>query len=141
VSAEPEALETLRVEAGLPEFGKDIDENRQVMEVGRTEQAISYTKGCFLGQEPIVMARDRGQVNRMLMGVKAAGEPLTPGAKLYQGETEVGLVASSVYSPRLDAAIALAYLRRNSQTPGLELRAFPPSDGRAVTVATLPFVD
>src|SRR5207253_1526486 len=58
--ANPQVHEMLRIEAGLPEFGKDIDENRLVMEVNRTAQAISYTKGCFLGQEPIVMARDRG---------------------------------------------------------------------------------
>src|SRR5262249_53500443 len=57
-----EAFRILRVEAGTPEFGPDIDENVFAFDVGRIPQTISYTKGCFLGQEPIVMARDRGQV-------------------------------------------------------------------------------
>lgn len=135
-----QALEILRVEAGFPEYGKDIDENRLVMEVGRTAQAISYTKGCFLGQEPIVMARDRGQVNRTFLGVTTDGEPLTPGARLMQGETEVGQATSSVVSVRLGKPIALAYLRRGFQTPGTQLVAYPPGTGQPVLVCTLPFV-
>src|SRR5262249_40230491 len=67
----PETFETLRIEAGTPLFGPDIDSNRFVMEVGRAARAVSYTKGCFLGQEPIVMARDRaGHVNRAFLGLK-----------------------------------------------------------------------
>src|SRR5262249_2544584 len=65
-----DAYEVLRVEGGTPVYGKDIDENRFVAEVNRTAQAICYTKGCYLGQEPIVMARDRGHVNRFLLGLK-----------------------------------------------------------------------
>src|SRR5207247_198796 len=72
VVAGPETYDILRVEAGWPLYGVDIDENRFVVELGRTKQAISYTKGCYLGQEPIVMARDRGHVNRTLLGVKVA---------------------------------------------------------------------
>ncbi len=141
VPAGEQTHEVLRVEAGLPEFGKDIDENRLVMEVGRTAQAISYTKGCFLGQEPIVMARDRGQVNRTLLGVKTtAGQPLPSGARLFQGETEAGQVTSSVRSPRLDQVIALAYLKRGFQESGLELTVEPATDGRKALVATLPFI-
>ena len=64
-----EVHEILRIEAGLPEYGKEMDDERFIVEVGRTSQAICYTKGCFPGQEPIVMARDRGQVNRMLLGL------------------------------------------------------------------------
>jgi len=86
------------------------------MEVNRP-QAISYTKGCYLGQETIVMARDRGQVNRLFMGIKSAsGETLNAGTKLYRNNEEVGHVTSSVYSPRLQQVVALAYLRRGSWT-------------------------
>jgi folate-binding protein YgfZ len=134
------AYETLRVEAGLPKYGPDIDENRFVVEVGRA-QAISYTKGCYLGQEPIVMARDRGQVNRMLVGVVADGNvPLPHDARLVRDGNEVGQVKSSVWSPRLGKAIALAYVRRGHQEPGTELSldASPPE--RRVIVAALPFV-
>jgi folate-binding protein YgfZ len=132
--------ETLRVEAGLPEFGKDIDENRLVMEVNRTAQAISYTKGCFLGQEPIVMARDRGHVNRFLSGLVVDGErPVPPLARVFRDAEEVGQTYSSVVSPRLGKVIALAYLRRGSHEPGTDL-AVEAAGGRAgARVAALPF--
>jgi folate-binding protein YgfZ len=128
--------EILRVEAGLPAFGVDIDENRLVMEIDRVAQAICYTKGCFLGQEPIVMARDRGQVNRMLMGVVVnAGEPLAPGCRLFKDDKEVGQVTSSVRSPRLEKVIALAYLKRGFQEPGMEFVVEPAGDGRTALLA------
>jgi folate-binding protein YgfZ len=127
----------LRVEAGTPLFGEDIDEERFVVEVGRIEQAICYTKGCYLGQEPIVMARDRGHVNRTLLGVKLSGEgPLAPGSKLLRDGTEVGQVTSSVVSPRL-GPIGLAYLRRGSWDPGTELQV--EGQERVARVTALPF--
>jgi folate-binding protein YgfZ len=131
----------LSMEAGLPEFGIDIDEDRLAMEVNRTAQAICYTKGCYLGQETIVMARDRGQVNRLLMGVNiASGEPLAAGTKLFRAGEEVGHVTSSVFSPRLGQVIALAYLRRGSWEPGTELVVEPTTDGRLAVVSALPFL-
>ena len=140
VPAGSATYQILRIEAGLPEYGIDIDENRLAMEVGRTAEAICYTKGCFLGQETIVMARDRGQVNRSLMGVKVrAGEPLAPGTKLYRADDEVGQVTSSVLSPRLAQVIALAYLRRGSWDSGTELAVDPTTDGRMAVVCALPF--
>jgi tRNA-modifying protein YgfZ len=138
--AGPETYDILRVEAGTPAFGPDIDENRLVMEVGRTAQAICYTKGCFLGQEPIVMARDRGHVNRTLLGLKLDGsDPAPHGAKLLRDGNEVGQVASSVVSPRL-GPIALAYLRRGSQEPGTKLEVQGEGVMRAAEVTSLPFV-
>jgi folate-binding protein YgfZ len=136
-----DAYGILRVEAGTPVFGRDIDDNRLVMEVGRTAQAICYTKGCYLGQEPIVMARDRGHVNRTLLGLKIQGaEPAIPGARVFQSSTEVGQVTSSVVSPLL-GPIALAYLRRGSQEPGttVEVEASAGSTRLTALVASLPF--
>jgi len=145
VVGSPELHEILRIEAGTPEYFKDMDDERFVMEVGRTAQAICFTKGCYLGQEPIVMARDRGHVNRTLMGIKVASEgsepaDICPGSKLFQGETEVGVATSSAWSPGLHQAIALAYLRRGSQESGMELTIEPGRDGRKALVAALPFV-
>jgi folate-binding protein YgfZ len=140
VPAGPAVHETLRVEAGTPLYGPDIDDNRLVMEVGRTKQAISYAKGCFLGQEPIVMARDRGHVNRTLLGVTTTGALLAPGARLFKEDAEAGQVTSSVWSPRLGRVIGLAYLKRGCQDPGTALVVEPASDGRTVHVASLPFV-
>jgi folate-binding protein YgfZ len=132
--------EILRIEAGLPVFGQDIDENRFVVEVGRIPQAISYTKGCYLGQEPIVMARDRGHVNRTLMGLAVAVvDPVAPGAKVLEGDQEVGQVTSSAHSPRF-GVIALAYLRRGSQQPGTALEVETASGRAPAIVRALPFV-
>jgi len=138
-SVSKDTYNLLRIEAGLPEFGIDIDENRLAMEVNRP-QATSYKKGCYLGQETIVMARDRGQVNRLFMGIKvASGEALNAGAKLYRNNDEVGQVTSSVFSPRLKCVIALAYLRRGSWDAGTEVVIDAATDGRTGVVCALPF--
>lgn len=134
------AYETLRVEAGSPVYGVDIGENRFVMEVARAIRAVSYTKGCYLGQEPIVMARDRaGFVNRAFLGVKILeGGPLPAGTKLFRDGAEVGLTTSSLLSPRLNAPLALAYIRRGNQDPGTRLDAETTEGRRSVEVLPFP---
>lgn len=136
-----ETFETLRIEAGTPFFGPDIDENRFVMEVGWATRAVSYSKGCFLGQEPIVMARDRsGHVNRAFLGVKVleGSEPLKPGSRIFHEGQEVGVSTSSCWSPRLGAPVALAYLRWKHQQPGLLMEAEAGTGKAPVEVLGLP---
>jgi folate-binding protein YgfZ len=129
--------DVLRVEAGIPAFGRDIDEERMVVEVGRGTRAISYTKGCYLGQETIVMARDRGHVNRLLIGLRCEGkEPVLPGTPVFAAGTNVGQVTSGTVSPRL-GAIALAYARRGNQDAGTELSLT--EGGRKAWATSLPF--
>jgi tRNA-modifying protein YgfZ len=107
------------------------------MEVNRPE-AICYTKGCYLGQETIVMARDRGQANRKMMGLMLAGaEPAASGTRVYRDAEEAGQITSSVFSPRLNKAIAMAYLRRGSWDAGTGLTFAP---GGVAVVTALPFV-
>jgi folate-binding protein YgfZ len=140
VAAEREAYEALRVERGVPEYGSDVDETTFAPEVGRKD-AISYQKGCYLGQEPIVMARDRGVVQRALVGLLLGDGPAPRGGEpLYRDGKEVGRVTSSVVrSPRF-GLVALAYARRGSQAPGTELELEADGGGRrAVRVAALPF--
>lgn len=136
VPGTPETFEVLRIEAGTPVFGPDIDATRFVMEVGNAARAVSYAKGCFLGQEPIVMARDRaGHVNRAFSAVKVLeGGPLPPGTKLLRDGQEVGVVTSSCHSPRLGAPVALGYLKWKHQDAGTVMEA----DGRPVEVLGLP---
>ncbi|QDU23004.1 YgfZ/GcvT domain-containing protein [Urbifossiella limnaea] len=131
-----ETFEVLRIEAGTPVFGPDIDATRFVMEVGNAARAVSYAKGCFLGQEPIVMARDRaGHVNRAFSAVKVLqGGPLPPGTKLLRDGQEVGVVTSSCHSPRLGAPVALGYLKWKHQDAGTVMEA----GGRPVEVLGLP---
>lgn len=134
--ADPETYNVLRVEAGTPVYGVDIDESRLVMETGRTAQAISYTKGCYLGQEPVVMARDRGHINRTLVGLRLGGDgPAPQGSKLLREGKEVGVISSSVFSPRL-GPIALGYVRRGSWEPGTRLEV--EGTGRTAEVVALP---
>ncbi|HVK15338.1 MAG TPA: aminomethyltransferase family protein [Fimbriiglobus sp.] len=120
-----EAFETLRIEAGTPVYGVDIDESRFVMEVGNATRAVSFTKGCFPGQEPIVMARDRaGRVNRGFVGLKVLdGGQVTPGTRLTKDGQEVGVVTSATESPRLEAPLALGYVHWKNQEPGTRLEA------------------
>jgi folate-binding protein YgfZ len=117
-----------------------MDENRFIVEVGRTAQAISYNKGCYLGQEPVVMARDRGQVQRTFLGLKLTGStPLPPGAKLLRDGKDAGITTSSVVSPALGTPIALAYIKRGNQEPGTVLEVETGVEKRTGEVVHLPF--
>ena len=140
VIAGTETFETLRIEAGTPFFGPDIDTNRFVMEISDALKSVSYQKGCFLGQEPIVMARDRaGHVNRAFLAVKVLeGGPLPAGSKLFHDGQEVGLVTSSTASPRLGAPLALGYLRWKHQEPGTRMEAETPAGRQPVEVLRMP---
>ena len=135
-----DAYELLRVEAGTPLHGVDIDENRFIVEVGRTATAISYNKGCYLGQEPVVMARDRGQVQRTFLGLKLSGNaPVPPGSKLFRDGKEIGVTGSSVLSPALGVPIALAYVKRGNQDAGTMIEVDVSGQRIAAEVTTLPF--
>lgn len=135
-----EAFHVFRIEAGTPLYGVDIDDNTLAMEVGRTPQAISYTKGCFPGQEPIVRARDLGHVNWSFCGfvVEGLGE-VSPGAKLRKDGKEVGRITSSAASPRFGATLALGYVRRGHEIPATSLELVIEGAERRVTVSALPF--
>jgi folate-binding protein YgfZ len=132
------ACEVLRIEAGLPREGIDIDENTFAPEVGRIAETICYTKGCYLGQESIVMARDRGQVNRTLVGVQLPDGPVPHGSRLFVGDKEVGRITSSVHSPQLGEGLGLAYIRRGHQEPGTKMEVEASGKRAAAQVVKLP---
>lgn len=116
-----EALNILRVESGTPLFGVDMDEDTIPLEA-RLEEAISFTKGCYMGQETISRIRNLGHVNRILVGLKISGEKLPgPGAKVFGSGKEIGKVTSSVWSPGLQAVLALATVRAAESRPGGKL--------------------
>lgn len=136
-----DAYEALRIEAGTPEYGRDIDETNLPQEVGRDDRAISFTKGCYLGQETVERINALGHVNRRLVGLQLTGDsPGVPGAKLFRDGQEVGRVTSSAYSPRMQTAIALAYLRRGHQMPDTQVEVEAADGRRAAVVRQLPFV-
>jgi hypothetical protein len=107
------AVEIARIEAGTPFYGRDITDKSFPQEVGRDARAISFTKGCYLGQETVARIDALGHVNRLLVGLRFEGsEAPTPGTELRVGDKTAGTVTSSVYSPRLEAPLALGYVRR-----------------------------
>jgi glycine cleavage system T protein len=135
-----EALNTLRIEAGTPVYGTDIDDTNLPQEVARVERTISFTKGCYIGQETVARIRTYGHVNRSLLGLKLAGAgAVSPGAKLFRAGKEVGHITSSVVSPKLGQAIALAIVRRGSHEPGTILEVEEEGSRRSAEVVSLPF--
>jgi folate-binding protein YgfZ len=134
------AYDTLRIEAGTPCYGLDIDETNLPQEVGRMEQAVSFTKGCYIGQETIARIRTYGHVNRSLVGLRVNGAvPVPHGAKVFHAGKEVGHVTSSVYSPALVTVIALAYIRRGANDVGISLELELGAARQSAVVTSLPF--
>jgi aminomethyltransferase len=122
-----ETRETLRIERGLPRFGIDFDGSNLPAEAGVVERAISFTKGCYIGQEPIVRLAHRGHANRELRRLQLAEAPELP-ATLQDGERDVGRLTSSASLPEGGAA-ALGYVRR-AVADGAELVALDARGGR-----------
>ena len=136
VPIDGEAFELLRVEAGLPAFGSELDEQWNPHEAG-LERHVSYTKGCYIGQEVIARLDAYDKVQRRLRGLRALdGVPLSAGSRLFAGDgKEAGRVTSAVVSPDF-GPIALGYVRRAYAEPGARLAA---AEGPEVEVAALPF--
>jgi folate-binding protein YgfZ len=136
------AFEIARVEAGIPRFGADMDESNLPMECGIEARAVSYTKGCYIGQEVLNRIHTIGHVNRALRGLRLAGEPAelpVKGDRLFYADRDAGYVTSAVRSPRLAANVALGYVRREANAPGTELTVSTAKGGRRATVVNLPF--
>ncbi len=130
------ALNILRTEAGIPWFGFELDERTLPPEAGLEQRAISYTKGCYLGQEVIERIRSRGHVNRKLTGLRLETTALPAhGTTLRAGDKEVGQVTTAVRSPAL-SAIGLGYVRREHLAPGTKLGV---EGGGTAEIAALPF--
>jgi folate-binding protein YgfZ len=134
-------FETLRIEAGVPLYGIDMDETNVVTETN-LDDAVSFTKGCYLGQEIIVRIKHRGHVAKKLSGVVLEDStPVPRNSKIISSEgKEIGRVTSSAFSPRLDRAIALGYLKYDYLAAGTEVKVAAPENETNATVADLPFV-
>jgi aminomethyltransferase len=117
-----QALNALRLDQGIPWFGYDFGDKQIPHEAGLEHSHISYTKGCYTGQEIVERVHSRGQVNRVRVLVKF-NEPQPPpaGTVLTADRKEVGHVTRAAYSPALQTAIAMAYVRREKGTSGSQL--------------------
>ncbi|HKP71074.1 MAG TPA: glycine cleavage T C-terminal barrel domain-containing protein [Pyrinomonadaceae bacterium] len=132
-----ELFETLRIESGLPRFGVDMDETTIVPELG-LDDMISYTKGCYIGQEIIARIHFRGHVAKRLTGIVAEADTnlATNTELLTEDGKNAGRVSSVSISPKLQRPIGLAYVRYDYLSEGTKLRA----GDTAVEVSKLPFV-
>lgn len=135
---EEQAAEIVRVELGVPRYGIDLDDAVIPQEAGLNERAVSFTKGCYVGQETVARLHYKGKPNRHLRGLQLPPEPFAiteTGTELRLGDRAVGRVGSVVISPRL-GRIGVALLRREAQ-PGSTVTIA--DDGATAVVVELPF--
>ena len=138
-------LESLRIEAGIPRWGRELDENTLPPEAGLERTHIDYAKGCYIGQEVISRLKSIGHVNRRLTGfVAGESEPLKPGMRLFasgENAAEIGSLTSVGWSFALEKSVALGYLKRGSPMGELLAREAEDSgQGRSVFARELPLI-
>jgi folate-binding protein YgfZ len=135
-----EAFNIHRIEAGIPWYGLDMDESTLPIEAGLEKNAISFNKGCYIGQESVARITYRGHVNRKLVGLSLSSDRLcSKGDKISKDNQEVGWVTSSACSPNLKMAIALGYVRREVLEAGAAVRIETGSGSVSAKITPLPF--
>jgi folate-binding protein YgfZ len=136
------ALEILRIEAGVARYGVDMDETNVVTETA-LDDAVSYTKGCYVGQEIIARIKYRGHVAKKLSGVMfGQAVNVAVGASMQSADgKEAGRITSAAYSPHLGRTIALAYLKYDYLAPGTSVKIVTGEDEFDAQVVALPFVE
>jgi folate-binding protein YgfZ len=134
----PDVFEVLRIEAGIARFGHDVDETNVVTETN-LDDAVSYTKGCYVGQEIIVRIKHRGHVAKKLTGLRFQTEKrIEPGTIIKSSDgKEIGKLTSTAFSPKLEATIGLGYVRYQFLNPGTTVVIEPEIQA---TTAELPFI-
>jgi folate-binding protein YgfZ len=140
VVAGPATLEILRIEAGQPWYPQDVDQSVILPET-RLEALVSYTKGCYIGQETVARVKYRGHVNRALSGLVVEGDRVPEvGARVVVEGAEVGKVTSAARSIALGRPIALGYVRREHFEPGTAVTIADGGGEQPARVSALPFV-
>ncbi len=138
-----ETLDVFRIEAGRPRFGVDMDETTIPLEAGIEGRAISFTKGCYPGQEVIVRVvhRGHGRVARRLVGMVVTGDTAPGhGDRVLVAGRDVGVVTSAALSPALHAPIALGYVQRDFVAPGTQVAVAHGDEQLAAKIVDTPFV-
>ena len=134
------ALEALRMEAGIPKAGPDLNEDIVPPEAHLEGKAFSLSKGCYPGQEVVARMDTYGNVRRHLVGIVMKDSTVPPkGAKLFSGDREVGWISSAVHSPQLNHVIAFGFPLRDFSAPGTALSVEIDGTRHEATVHALPF--
>jgi folate-binding protein YgfZ len=138
-AADREAIEAARVEAGYPVFGVDMTEETIPLEAGIEDRAISFTKGCYVGQEVIVrvLHRGHGRVVRRLIGLRLEGGVPARGGRILADDREIGAVTSAARSPRL-GPIAMGYVHRDFAGPGTRVAVETPEGTVGAVISDRP---
>ena len=134
-----EAHNILRVEAGIPRYGVDFTEDNLLLEVG-LDHAVSFSKGCYLGQEVVERIRSRGHVNKRLVGLILEGRESASRGDVLFADKPVGTITSSVHSPALGKPVALGYVYKDYWSPDTRLSVNHDGVSLDAKVTTLPFV-
>jgi folate-binding protein YgfZ len=136
-----EALDILRIEAGIPIFGIDISEANMMLEANLPD-AVSFTKGCYTGQEAVAMATYRGHVSKRLSGLLFDEMvPVKVGDKVYKGEKEIGFLSSVVNSISLGKTISFSCLKYGFFDAGTTVEVKSDTNSYPASVANLPFIN
>ncbi|MBI3330610.1 MAG: aminomethyl transferase family protein [Candidatus Omnitrophica bacterium] len=136
-----EALNTARIEAGIPWFGLDMDETTLLPETGLQALTVSETKGCYVGQEVIARMQTYGSASKQLMGLLVEGADVVErGDRIVRDGHEVGWVTSGCYSPALQRPIAMGYVKRGAYEAGTSVEIIRGERRVAATVAERPLV-
>lgn len=135
-----ETREVLRVEAGIPAYGKDMDDRQVLPETGLEHTSVSYSKGCYTGQEVIARIKTYGSPAFALVGLIIEGEALPPrDSEIKLKNKKIGTIKSAVFSPYMNQNIALAYLQKDFRAPGQTYEVTIGGDPFTVKTALLPF--
>ena len=140
------AAEVMRIEQGLPRWGRELTDNIIPIEANLEGRTIDYEKGCYIGQEVISRMKMSGQTNKRLRGlISLNNTPLQPGMKLVAPSAsgkEAGWITSATRSQRLGKEIALGYVKRGFNDPATNLEALSldPAGAIPVEVVSLPFL-
>ena len=139
------ALESLRIEAGIPRYGTELTDAVIPLEA-ELEHAIDFEKGCYIGQEIVARMKYRGHPNRLLRGIEIDDNPtfqddceLRPGARVFSADKEVGWVTSATFAPTLKKKVALGYVRIAATEAGSRVQIETSNGQVDATVVRLPF--
>jgi folate-binding protein YgfZ len=144
VQIDSETLEIARIEAGLPKYGTDFGEGNILPETALEDTAVSYTKGCFLGQEVLARIKSHGASTRALVGLNLkpeAKERFALDTKVMLDGTEIALLKSNAYSPTFSKFISFASIKRDWRVPGKRLTVEINNTPYEVEVSRLPFYE
>ena len=140
-TVDDEVFEVLRIEAGIPRYGVDMDDSHVVSETN-LDDAVSYTKGCYIGQEIIARIKYRGHVAKKLVGLIFAEEADLPSGSIIKSsdDKDIGRITSAIYSPALKRIIALGYVKYDYLAAGTSVKVIHDGNEMPAQVTALPFI-